>query len=78
MLRGGEEEDEKKYWKTLRKTRKAMMMGTAAPPKHVHCNDWREMLALTVNSISTTNAQVAASSPTLVQHYSNEYAKICN
>ncbi|KAH7669998.1 hypothetical protein AAVH_42780, partial [Aphelenchoides avenae] len=25
--------------------------GANAPPKHVHCNDWREMLALTANNL---------------------------
>lgn len=32
---------------TVKKNRRRQLCGPTAPPRHVHCNDWKEMLELT-------------------------------
>uniref|UniRef100_F1KQ20 Transient receptor potential channel n=1 Tax=Ascaris suum TaxID=6253 RepID=F1KQ20_ASCSU len=58
--KGGDRGNENKQWGASRKSRKGVVVDTAAPPKHVHYNDWREMLALTTNSAKATNTQISS------------------
>uniref|UniRef100_A0A915BSL5 Transient receptor potential channel n=1 Tax=Parascaris univalens TaxID=6257 RepID=A0A915BSL5_PARUN len=57
--KGGDRRNEKQ-WGPSRKSRKRMVVDAAAPPKHVHYNDWREMLALTTNSAKATNTHISS------------------